>query len=552
MYKEKFEWLNEISVSFLKNKDGYIDKDEDPIQRLRGISDAAERILGIEGFSDKFFDYLGEGYYSLSSPIWANFGRERSAGISCFGSYIADDMESILDTNAEVGYMSKLGGGTSAYFGDIRPRGSKISTGGKSDGAVEFMRLFDTTVDVTKQAAVRRGVMACYLPIDHRDIEEFLRIKTEGHPIQHLFTGVTIKDQWMKDMIDGDKDKRKIWAKVISSRCETGLPYIFFEDTVNNGKSDIYKEKDMNIYASNVCAEINLPSSKEESFVCCLSSMNLVKYDEWKNTDAVETLAQFLDAVMSEFIDKTKNQKHMQKARKFAERHRAIGIGVFGWHSLLQSKMVPFESMQAKMLNNEIFKFIDEKSLQASKDMAISHGEPELLKEKGLRFTTRTAVAPTTSSAFIIGQASQSIEPYFSNFYEKDLAKARITIKNPYLKKLLEEKGCDNKVTWNKILKDGGSVQGLDILTDEEKEVFRTFAEISQKEIVIQAANRQRYIDQSQSLNLMIDPSTPAKEINKLMIFAWESGVKTLYYQHSINASQKFKRELNACVSCEA
>lgn len=552
METKPFSWLNEISLSFLRNKDGYIRKDEDPIERIREIADVAEKYLKIEGFSNKFFDYMGKGYYSLSSPVWANFGKERGCPISCFSSFIEDNLESIMGTASEVGMMSKLGGGTSAYFGAVRGRGEPISSGGYSDGSVEFMRIFDTVVDVTKQAAVRRGAMAAYLPIDHKDIEEFLRIKTEGHPIQNLFTGVCVSDEWMKSMIDGDIAKRKVWARVIQSRTETGLPYVFFSDNVNKDSPKVYKDKSLTINNSNLCSEVTLHTSPKESFVCCLSSMNLLHYEEWKNTDAVETLTKFLDAVLEEFIIKTENNSLMERARRFSINQRAIGVGVFGWHSLLQSKMIAFESMEAKFLNVEIFKVLNQKTLVASKEMAISHGEPPLLKGYGERFTTRIAIAPTTSSATIIGQASQSIEPYFSNYYEKELAKIRHTVKNPYLEKLLESKGKNTKAVWNQILRAGGSVQELDFLTEQEKDVFRTFEEISQKEIVIQAIQRQKYIDQSQSLNLMIDPATPAKEINQLMIFAWENGIKTLYYQHSSNAAQKFKRELNSCQSCES
>jgi ribonucleoside-diphosphate reductase alpha chain len=546
---DKYKWLNKKSKIFLEN--GYLQKGEDPISRINGLAEAANKFLKKEGYVEKFLDYVEQGFFLFSSPEWANFGTERGLPIACFGSHTEDSMSSILDTTAEIGMMTKMGGGTSAYFGDVRHRGAPISTGGLSDGSVSFMKIFDTLVDTCKQSSVRRGAMACYLPIDHGDIKEFLKIKQEGHPIQHLFTGVSVDNDWMESMIKGDQEKRETWASVIKSRSETGLPYILFRGNANDQAPKVYKEKGLKINASNLCNEIMLHSSPEESFVCCLASMNLLHYDKWKDTDAVEVLCYFLDAVLSEFIEKAKGIKHLERSVRFAENQRAIGLGATGYHSLLQSKMIAFESLEAQMLNTEIFKTIHEQSLEASKKAAKEYGEPPLLKGYGERWTTRMAVAPNTSSAFILGQVSQSIEPYKSNYYVKDLAKFKATIKNEFLEKLLEEKGLNTKETWDSILRNNGSVQHLKDLTDEEKGVFRTFAEISQKEIITQAAQRQKYIDQGQSLNITIPPETSAKEINQLLIYAWESGIKGLYYQHSTNAAQAFYRKLNDCKSCE-
>ena len=533
----------------------YLSPNQTPEERVEEIYKGIET-FGSKELAEKFKVGFEKGWYLLSSPVWANFGKSRGLPISCFGSYIEDNMDSILDNVAEVGIMTKVGGGTSGYFGNIRPRGSAISTGGTSDGVISFMRLFDTAVDVCKQAKVRRGVMGCYLPIDHLDIFDFLKIKHEGSPIQHLFFAVVVKDEWMKEMIAGDEQKREVWAAVLKARTEVGMPYILFYDNVNNNKPQVYKDLGMDIVASNVCSEIMLPSSPEESFVCCLSSMNLLHYDEWKDTDAVRVLSFFLDAVLNEFIFKGKNLKHMQRAIRFSENHRAIGIGATGWHSLLQSKNTAFESLYARSLADEIFRFIDKESLEASKQAAKDLGEPPLLKGRGERWTTRISVAPNTSSAFILGQVSQSIEPYLSNYYIRELAKAKATVKNPWLEKLLEEKGKNNEVVWDSILKYDGSVQHLDFLTDQEKSVFKTASEIGQREIVVQAAIRQKHIDQGQSLNLFIPPDTPTKELNKLHIFAWESGIKSLYYQYSTNAAQKFLREIKqselmGCAVCE-
>lgn len=889
-----FKWLNDHSRNFLNG--GYLLEGVTPEQRIKTIADTAENILGIEGFSDKFYDYMSRGYYSLSTPVWANFGTKKGLPISCFGSHIEDNMGGILHAQAEVGMMSKFGGGTSGYFGDLRHRGAPITDNGQSSGAVHFMKLFESIIDVVSQGSTRRGRFSPYLPIDHPDIEEFLKIGTEGDPIQELTHGVTVTDEWMKEMIAGDSDKRAIWAKVIQRRVEIGYPYIFFTDTVNNEAVDVYKDKGLRINHSNLCvspetkiltdqgyekigklagekvniwngedwsnvevvktgenqkllkvvtnsgyelestpyhkfyvledtesggrtnpprykevrakdlkagdrlikfslpvieghktlphaydngfftadgtnrgntkiiylyndkqrlsekltsvkswvrsnqsdrlqgtaigledkyfvpnadysiksklewlagyldgdgtvtnnngsqsiqagsinkeflkevqlmlqtlgieskvtlarkagksllpkndgtgdyaeyetqevhrilingnslyqlhelgfvthrlvwevrkpnrecshfiqvtdvielderkdtycfsepkrhmgmfnglltgqcSEIALPNNSDWSFVCNLSSMNLLHYDEWKDTDAVETMIYFLDAVMTEFLtklerlrdsDKAEDRKafgFMERAYNFAKANRALGLGALGWHSYLQSKMIPFESLDASKLNAWIFRFIQERALKASKELAELYGEPEVLKGYGRRNTTLTAVAPTTSSAFILGQVSQSIEPIWSNNYVKDVAKAKVTIRNPYLREVLAKYGKDTREVWNSIRDHDGSVQHLDFLTDHEREVFKTFSEIDQYVILDQAAIRQQFIDQSQSLNLMVNPKMSAKEINELYLFAWENKVKTLYYQHSTNAAQQFSKD-KICSVCEA
>lgn len=556
-----FEWLNENSKKFLQG--GYLKDGVTVEERIKQIADHAEKILGIKGYSDKFYDYMSKGYYSLSSPVWSNFGTNKGLSISCFGSNIDDNMANILFTHGEVGMMSKFGGGTSGYFGNIRHRGAPISDNGESSGAVHFMKMFETLIDVASQGNVRRGAFSPYLPIDHPDIEEFLQIGTEGNPIQKLTHGVTVTDKWMKEMIEGDTEKRSIWAKVLQSRVEIGYPYIFFTDTVNNNTVDVYKDKGLKINQSNLCTEIKLPINDKWSFVCCLSSMNLLHFDEWKDTDAVETMIYFLDAVISEFISDLEDMRdseeaekrnaftYMERAYNFAKDHRALGLGTLGWHSYLQSKMIPFESVEASQLNVRIARLMQKKSLKASKELAELFGEPELLKGYGRRNTTTQAIAPTTSSAFILGQVSQSIEPIWSNIYVKDVAKAKVTIRNPYLKKVLESYGKDNRETWNSIRSNDGSVQHLDFLTEHEKEVFKTFSEIDQYVVLDQAALRQQFIDQGQSLNIMVNPKMSAKEINDLYIFAWKNKIKTLYYQHSTNAAQQFSKD-KTCVDCEA
>jgi ribonucleoside-diphosphate reductase alpha chain len=917
MSYDKYYWLNDDARTFLSR--GYIQESAE--ERIKEIADAAERLLGIQGFSEKFEDYMSRGFYSLSTPVWVNFAKDKGLPISCYGSYVNDSMDSILDTSKEIGMMSKYGGGTSAYLGDIRPRGASIRTGGNADGPVHYAKLYDTVIDVCKQAEARRGACAVYLPVEHDDILEFLDIATEGNPIQNLQYGVTVGDEWLQHMKDGDSYKRKVWAKIIQRRGEVGLPYIMFRTTANlntpykylpytikasnlcltsdqrvvtskgyltvqelyeseeelilfdgekevkaskmllrddnsevlkitysNGMSqkvspnhgiavlndtkkdivrveakdlrigdyvatqtnkgifgtvdmkdeafllglyqadgtqhkdsimidiwendfdlvDEIQEKfnkihyeygcdtyqvvnqtgktnsvrkrkpaefvecctnqstvrkkrltsrtlkkalnfekgyvpswvweaneetvwsylrgllyadgtanlgtsngnplqisyacinrgfleelqvlftnlglsssikilrhagetllpdgkgghkyyntqdcwrlifsnkndalkieektsfltrkgvviesrdyrdnskkrakvisieklenepvycptvytDEHIFVSNGlktfnCSEIMLPSDDDVSFVCCIGSINLLHWDEIEKTDAVETYVYFLNAVMDEFIQKAWDLPGMKKAHRFAREHRAIGVGVLGYHSLLQSKNIPFESLQAKQYNHKIFSTLKERTDKASQDLYMSMPTKYECFREGYANSTLMAIAPTKSSSFILGQVSMGIEPIKSNYFVKDLAKIKTVYKNPFLKVELENYGLDTEEVWDSILKRDGSVQHLDFPT---KKVFKTFVEISPKEIILQAAQRQKFIDQSQSLNLQIHPSIPAKDINQLYLYAWEEGIKTLYYQFSQNSAQMFSRNILECVSCE-
>ncbi|MDE4001396.1 ribonucleoside-diphosphate reductase subunit alpha [Glaesserella parasuis] len=545
-----FEWLNDDSRLFLQR--GYLLEGTTALDRIRFIAEHAERKLGIEGYADKFYYYMGRGYFSLSSPIWSNFGLDRGLPISCFGSYIGDSIHEIMVTTAEVGMMSKIGGGTSAYFGDIRPRGSLIKNNGKSDGSFNFSKLFDTVIDVISQGTSRKGQFAGYIDIEHGDIDEWLDIHTEGNPIQLMYYGVCVGHDWLESMKAGDPYKRQLWAKILQRKTETGIPYLFFKDNANSSRPGVYKDKNMTVHASNLCTEIMLPSNNEESFVCCLSSMNLLYFDEWKDTDAPEVLTYFLDVVMSEFIEKSAEIPFLDRANRFAKRHRALGIGVLGWHSYLQANNIPFDSFEAMQKNNIIFKTLKEKTMKASEELAQRFGEPELLKGYGRRNTTLMSIAPTKSSSFILGSVSPSVEPFKSNYYVKDLAKIKTVYKNPFLEQLLKEKGLDTEEIWESILLNDGSVQHLTQLSEHEKEVFKTFSEISQLSVIQQAAQRQKYIDQGQSINIMVHPATPARDLNQLYLTAEELGLKSIYYQYSMSAAQVFNRNLLSCSSCEA
>ena len=553
----KIWWYNEESANILDR--GYLLPNESIDGAIHRITNAAAIHLKRPDLQEKFADIIHKGWMSLSSPIWANMGTERGLPISCFNVHVPDSILSITDKLGEVIMQTKIGGGTSGYFGELRARGTNVTNNGKSSGAVSFMKLFDTVMDTVSQGGIRRGAFAAYLDIDHPDIEEFLTIKDIGNSIQNLFTGVCVSDYWMQDMIDGDLDKRGIWAKILESRQQKGLPYIFFTDNVNKNKPQVYKDLNLTINSSNLCSEICLPSTKEESFVCCLSSMNLELYDEWKDTNAVEIATYFLDAVMQEFINKTENYKYLEAAHNFAKRHRALGLGALGWFSYLQRHMIPFESLEAKQLNNSIFKQLHEQSYAASIKLGEEYGyapifDEVLETEKMMcrRNTTLIAIAPTTSSSAILGQTSPGIEPFSSNYYKAGLAKGNFMRKNKYLKQLLIEKGMDTEDVWRDIMINNGSVLQLNFLNEDEKAVFKTFKEISQLEIIQQASIRQKYIDQSQSLNLNIPADLPIKEVNKLFIEAWKLGVKTLYYQRSQSVSKELVNSLVSCSSCES
>ena len=558
---EKYWWFNEESEQVLNR--GYLLKGETVESAVDRIVIAACNRLNRMDLYDEMKNMIERGWVSLSSPIWANMGTKRGLPISCFNVHVPDSVQGVTEKLGEVIMQTKIGGGTSGYFGELRGRGAAITDNGKSSGSVSFMKLFDTAMDVVSQGGVRRGAFAVYLDIDHPDIKEFLQIKSIGNPIQNLFTGVCVHDYWMQEMIDGDDEKREIWAKVLESRQQKGLPYIFFTDNVNKNKPEIYKKLGLSINSSNLCSEIALPSTENESFICCLASMNLELYDEWKDTNAVRLAIYFLDAVLSEFIEKTEGNLFLKSARSFAIRHRALGLGVLGWHSYLQKNMIPFGSLQARFKTTEIFGHIKTNAEKASFDLGQEYGCAPIFNEVDIdsrdnilikRNTTLMAIAPTTSSSAILGQVSPGIEPYSSNYYKAGLAKGNFMRKNKYLEKILEERGYNTEDTWRRIMNNYGSVQHLssDILSDDEKEVFKTFKETSQLDIILQAALRQKYIDQSQSLNVNIPSEIPVKEVNQLFITAWKEGVKTLYYQRSSSVSKELLTNIVSCSGCES
>lgn len=555
--REKLWWYTEESQAMLER--GYLLPNQTVEEKIKLISKhAASYYKDVPDLKEKFAEMIERGWCSLSSPIWANFGEaDRGYPISCFSSFVADDLDKIYSTLHEVAMMTKLGGGTSGYFGKLRAKGTPIKGGGKSSGMMSFLRLYDATTEEVSQSGVRRGAFAAYLDIEHPEIEEFLKLKDKGHPMQTINTAVNISDEWMKAMEEGDKEKRDIWAKVLKSRREKGIPYLFFKDTANKNKPQIYKDTNSTIYASNLCNEIYLPTSESESFVCCLMSMNLALYDEWKDTDAVELAVMFLDAVMSDFIKKTKDVPYMKRAHDFAVRHRALGLGVLGWHTLLQQRMIPFESFEAQQLNTSIFSNIKKKAYAKSVELGETYGyapifdEVETLDTKR-RNTTLLALAPTTSSSSILGQVSPSIEPYASNYFVVGLAKGSFTRRSPELEKLLESKGQNTDEVWRSIIQNQGSVQHLSFLDEREKDVFKTFQEISPMMVIQQAAARQPFIDQGQSINLKIPSAMSIKDINKIHMEAWKLGLKGLYYQRGTSVAKEAVLQMMDCKACGA
>ncbi|WP_276122620.1 ribonucleoside-diphosphate reductase subunit alpha [Pararhizobium qamdonense] len=556
-----YAWLNQVSLITLSR--GYLRegiapenlKDE-AIKRVNAIVDRAEEILGFELPTLRYG--IKRGWVSPASPIWSNFGAGRGLPISCNGSFMDDNMDSILFKNAEIGMMTKEGAGTSVYMGKLRAFGKPISGGGRSEGPTHFARLPQEQVTVVSQGNTRRGNAAVYIDIEHEDADRWMDMRSISggvhHPIQHLSFGVVIGDDWMNAMLAEEKGgpKRKLMAKIRNKRRETGFPYIVFRDNANNARPEVLKRLGLMIYASNLCTEIMLPSGPDESFVCDLSSVNLLYYDEWKGTPFVREMIYLLDAVMTEYIDKIEGVRLLADARRFAVRWRAVGLGVLGWHSYLQSKMIDIESDEARALNIEISHYVAVESHAASRELAELLGEPEGLKGTGYRNLTVNAIAPTTSSSIICGQVSQQREPWTANIFENDNAKGVFTQRNEFLEKLLEEKGHNTQEVWLSILQNAGSVQHLDILTSHERDVFKTFAEIDQAELIRQTADCQKFIDQGISHNIILPPEATMKEDVDLIVLAWRSGLKSLYYRKGLNKAQELARQNASCVACEA
>jgi ribonucleoside-diphosphate reductase alpha chain len=560
--KDYPEWMDDIAVSMISK--GYLLSDENVFEGFKRVSKSAARRLRRKDLQPFFYEAMVKNWLCLASPVLSNMGTERGLPISCYGIDVDDSVEGIASANSELMRLSSQGGGVGMSLSRIRGRGARIKDNGVSEGIIPWAKIYDSTILATNQGSVRRGAASFNLDINHPDIEEFLMMRRPKGDVnrQCLNTHhcVVVDDVFMQKVEDRDPHSLKIWGEILRTRLETGEPYIMFKDNVNKANPEGYKKLNLEVTMTNICSEIVLYTDPLHSFICCLSSLNLARFDEWKDyrfengMSVPELMTWFLEGVLQEFIDRAKNIRFMENTVRSAQKGRAIGIGALGWHTFLQAKGVPFVGIQANAYTREIFSFIDSESLKASKAMAIEYGEPEWCRGTGVRHSHRMAIAPTVSNAHISGGVSPSIEPLPANIYNLKTAKGVFIKKNPILEQLLESKGFNIPSVWDKIAKDQGSVYGVEdhILSNEEKEVFRTFKEINQLEIVRQAGIRQKYVDQTVSLNLCFDPNDTPRWMSEVHKEAHKAGIKTLYYlrTESVLRGDNLDRTA-ACVACE-
>jgi ribonucleoside-diphosphate reductase alpha chain len=553
--KDYPEYFDEVSLSTISK--GYLLPGETPKKAYRRVAHAVATRLNRPDLENKFFKYIWNGWIGLASPVLSNTGTDRGLPISCFGIDTPDSIRGIGLTNAELMRLTSYGGGVGISLSRIRGRGANITGNGRSEGVVPWAKIYDSTIIATNQGSVRRGAASVNLDISHPDIKEFLQIRRpKGDPNRqclNLHQCVVVDDAFMKRLNDRDSEAMSLWLEILKSRVETGEPYIMFKDNINKDNPLAYRMNNLDVSMTNICTEITLHTDEEHSFICCLSSLNLAKYDEWKDTDVVETSIYFLDGVMEEFIQKTNGKESMIRSHRHAKKGRALGLGVMGWHTFLQQKNLPFNSIASTAWTHTIFSQIKMQAEAASRKMAMEYGEPLWCKGTGMRNTHLLAIAPTVSNSRI-SNCSAGIEPQPANVYVFNGAKGTFIVKNPELEKVLEAKGYNVSKVWDQIMADNGSVQNLsnDILSEEEKEVFLTFPEINQLGLVQQAAVRQRYIDQTQSLNVSFDPTDSPKWINQVHMESWKLGIKTLYY---LRTDSVIKGDLGSrtveCQSCD-
>ena len=557
--KDYPEWMNEVSLATISK--GYLLPGETPKKAYKRVADTVAMRLGKPELSAKFQRYMWKGWLNLASPVLSNTGTDRGLPISCFGIDTPDSIRGIGLTNAELMKLTSVGGGVGISISRIRGRGEDIGKDslGQSEGVVPWAKVYDSTIIATNQGAVRRGAASVNLDISHPDIKEFLQIRRpKGDPNRqclNLHQAVVVDDDFMHRLERRDPEAMEIWVEILKSRVETGEPYLMFKDNVNRANPLAYTKNNLDVTMTNICSEITLHTDEEHSFICCLSSVNLAKYDEWKNTDLIETSIYFLDGVLEEFLYKTNGRESMIRTHRSAKKGRAIGLGVLGWHTFLQQKRLPFNSIASTAHTNQIFSQIRNEAEAASRKLAEEYGEPEWCKGTGMRNTHLLAIAPTVSNSTISGGVSAGIEPLPANIYTFNSNKGTFIRKNPVLETYLEEKGHNTEEVWKQILKDRGSIANLpeDIMPIEDKEIFLTFSEINQLQLVEQAAVRGRYVDQSVSLNLAFDPTDSPKFINLVHTTAWKLGIKTLYYLRtdSVINGDIGSRTSEECLNCD-
>ena len=524
---------------------GYLFNGETPREAYQRVAKTVAQRLRKPEMADTFFDYIWKGWLCLASPVLSNTGTERGLPISCFGIDVADSILDIGTKNLEMMLLAKHGGGVGIGINQIRPSGAEITMNGTSDGVVPFCKLYDSSILATNQGAVRRGAASVNLNIDHKDWEDWLEIREPKGDVNrqslNLHQCTIIGDKFMRKLRDGDKVARRKGGKLLQKRKATGEPYIMFKGNVNKQNPSMYKDSALKVFMTNICSEIVLHTDENHSFVCCLSSLNLAKYHEWKDSNLIYDSVWFLDGVLEEFIQKAKNRRGFENAVRSAEKGRALGLGVLGWHTYLQQKGFPFEGLLAQYETRRIFSQIKIESERASMALAETYGEPLWCVGSGFRNTHLRAIAPTVSNSKLAGNISPGIEPWAANVFTDQSAKGTFIRKNPTLVEVLEEHNLNTDKIWDQILKDGGSIQGIKqlekiTLGDHDipiKEVFKTFKEINQLELVNQAGIRQQYIDQSVSLNLAFPAQVDPKWINKIHLEAWKKGIKTLYYMRT-------------------
>ena len=545
---------------------GYLLKGETPRMAYERVCSAVGRRLDKPEMSGVFFDYIWKGWLCLASPVLSNTGTDRGLPISCFGIDVADSIYDIGTKNLEMMLLAKHGGGVGIGINQIRPAGSKITGNGTSDGVVPFCKIYDSTILATNQGSVRRGAASVNINIEHGDFEEWIEIREPKGDVNRQSLNIhqcaVVGDKFMRRLEAGDADARKRWSKLLQKRKATGEPYILFKGNTNKVNPQAYKENGLKVHMTNICSEITLHTDESHSFVCCLSSLNIAKYDEWKDTNLIYDATVFLDGVLEEFIQKAKGLKGFGNSVRSAQKGRALGLGVLGWHSYLQSNGIPFEGLLAQFATRKIFSQIKIESGRASRDLAEEFGEPLWCAGTGMRNTHLRAVAPTVSNSKLSGNVSPGIEPWAANVFTEQSAKGTFIRKNPILEQRLEEAGLNTSKTWSKIIEDGGSVQGIDELNDlligehdiPFKDVFKTFKEINQLELVNQAGIRQQYVDQSVSLNLAFPSEATPKWINKVHLDAWKNGVKTLYYMRTesvLRGDLAAKAMDEQCIACD-
>ena len=554
--KDYPDFFDDVALSTISK--GYLMPGETPRKAYRRVANAVADRLNRPDLSNKFFKYIWNGWIGLASPVLSNTGTDRGLPISCFGIDTPDSIRGIGLTNAELMRLTSYGGGVGISLSRIRGRGAEITGNGQSEGIVPWAKIYDSTIVATNQGSVRRGAASVNLDINHIDIKEFLQIRRpKGDPNRqclNLHQCIIVDDAFMKRLQDRDSEAMSLWLEILKSRVETGEPYIMFKDNVNKDNPLAYRMNNLDVSMTNICSEITLHTDEEHSFICCLSSLNLAKYDEWKNTDVVEVATYFLDGVMEEFIVKTNGKDSMERSHRSAKKGRALGLGVMGWHTFLQQKGLPFNSLASTAWTHTIFSDIRQKAEAASRQMAVEYGEPLWCKGTGMRNTHVMAVAPTVSNSRI-NSCSAGIEPQPANVYVFNGAKGTFIVKNPELEKLLISKDKNQSKVWDQILVDNGSVANLpnDIMTEDEKEIFLTFPEINQLALIQQAAIRQKYIDQTQSLNVAFDPTDSPKWINQVHMESRKLGIKTLYYLRtdSVIKGDLGSRTSAECLSCD-